>query len=349
MKRRILKLAVPAVICIVLCLGMLGIKAVLASKYTSQQMALRWQSGDLNYTQLTWFLPESGGYTASEVSSWRRSIDKAYEEDAITTKSENARLWIDCYSGETDVYLSNSTNEVSARAIVTGGDFFAFHPITLLDGWYYSDDDIMDDRVILDKNLAWELFGGYDLEGMSVTLNGQYCLIAGVCDLPETNAESDCYTDRPTVYIPSSLMERIGGGTGITCYEVVAPNLVKGFAADKVGKALGFSDGTYEFVENTSRFGLMHSLETVSEFGKRAQRITDIYFPWWENAARYIEAWCALLVLAACVLLIYPVVLIAGISACAIVKRQLLFNAAAKLFRRIRKRTDSSECEEENQ
>jgi len=348
-KRRIFKLTVIAAVCVVLCLCLLAVKAVISGGYTSQQMAQRWQAGSVNYAQLTWFLPESGGYRHSDVELWRRSIDKAFEEEAIAPQADTARLWIDCYSGEREVQIANGDNSVTARAIVTGGDFFAFHPVTLLDGWYYSEDDIMDDRVILDKNLAWELFGGYDLEGISLNVNGQYCLIAGVCDLPENKAELECYTNKPTVYLPSSLMQRIGGEATVTCYEVVAPNPVKGFAVDKIGNALAFADGSYESVTNTKRFNFTNSLKTVSEFGKRSQRISDIFFPWWENAARYIESWCALLVFAACVFLIYPVFYIFGMAGYAIVKRKFLFEKTANIFKKVFKGTKSSANEEENQ
>ena len=38
----------------------------------------------------------------------------------------------------------------------------------------------MDDLVILDEEIAWRLYGGTNLAGMPVTINGEHFLIGGV-------------------------------------------------------------------------------------------------------------------------------------------------------------------------
>ena len=52
--------------------------------------------------------------------------------------------------------------------LAVGGQFFEFHPLRLLSGSYIAEGDLSPDRVLLDRELAWELFGGTELTGMSV-------------------------------------------------------------------------------------------------------------------------------------------------------------------------------------
>lgn len=60
-----------------------------------------------------------------------------------------------------------------------GGNFFDFHPIRLLSGNYISPDDLMKDRVLLDEDTAWLLFGGTQLEGLSFKIDGVPFVVAG--------------------------------------------------------------------------------------------------------------------------------------------------------------------------
>ena len=44
----------------------------------------------------------------------------------------------------------------------------------------YPENDFMQDRVVLDETLAWQLFGGFDVAGLSVTIDGKPFYVAGV-------------------------------------------------------------------------------------------------------------------------------------------------------------------------
>ena len=144
-------------------------------------------------------------------------------------------------------------------------------------------------------------------------------------------------------------MDRIGSQTPVTCYEVVAPEPVKNFAEEKIGSALALEQDQYEFVYNTNRFGFANALQIVSQFGKRAQRTGDIFFPWWENAARFAEDWCALLALLACAALVFPVVFVLGTAVYCIIKRRTVASFAAKYIKKLFKMELNSNKEEEYQ
>lgn len=47
----------------------------------------------------------------------------------------------------------------------------------------------MQDGAVIDKNLAWALYGSEKVSGMNIYINGVKFYIAGVIDLPGTEAE----------------------------------------------------------------------------------------------------------------------------------------------------------------
>ena len=53
-----------------------------------------------------------------------------------------------------------------------------------MDGYYFSDDDLMQDRVLLDDQTAWRLFGSPNVVGMPVMIGGTPHYIAGVFRQP---------------------------------------------------------------------------------------------------------------------------------------------------------------------
>lgn len=79
---------------------------------------------------------------------------------------------------------------MTVTAVGAGGNYFLFHPLTLLSGGYISDEDYMADRVVLDAQTAFNLFGSSDVAGMEVTINGRTFPIAGV-----VQSESDFATN----------------------------------------------------------------------------------------------------------------------------------------------------------
>ena len=69
-----------------------------------------------------------------------------------------------CAFGKTSVTGDHGSSDASVIAV--GGNYFLFHPLELVSGTYFSESDVMHDRVVLDETLAWKLFGGSNLAGM---------------------------------------------------------------------------------------------------------------------------------------------------------------------------------------
>ncbi|MBR7081668.1 MAG: ABC transporter permease [Oscillospiraceae bacterium] len=296
------------ILCLAAIAACLLLVRSLSSSLIGQTAAELWRGGDMKYIQQSAFISEDKELNVDGVRMIRHGIDQALISASIDAEKESARLWIDAYSGETSVSVSVAGKSVNARAICTGGDFFTFNPIDMLSGWYYSDADVMDDGVIIDKNLAWQLYGGFELSEMSIDINGTQCLVVGVADTQSSDILADAYGEESTVYMPMRLCERLGMATPVTSYSMILPNPVKGFAEKIFTENSGLEKTDYEIVQNTSRFSVLSNLKRLADTGTRAQRTTKIYFPWWENGARYSESWCTLLTAIAALFTVWPLI-----------------------------------------
>ncbi len=305
--KRALIMLITAGLCLIVGFCLFAAAKARANRLLAQQAAQRWQSGDLRYAQISVF-PETG-MSYHDILETEGKIDTALTAESFSVQ-ENARLWMDAYSTETALTVKSSHAGTTARAIATGGDFFAFHPLEMASGWYYSEQDIMHDQVILDRQLAWTLFGSYDLTGMTIYINGVACRIAGVAEVPD-GAEADPYGTQATLWLPWSLLEQLSGDNTPTaaCYEAVLPNTVSGLAESMVETALGQSRGDYVIVENTGRFGLLRTMKSLGSLGKKVQRTNGIAYPYWENAAQITELQVGGLYLVALICLVWPLIL----------------------------------------
>ena len=181
-----------------------------------------------------------------------------------------------------------------ASVIAVGGNYFAFHPLKLLSGSYISEDDLMQDNVLLDEDLAWLLFGGSDLEGLTVHIFGMPFRIAGVVARESDYASRRAYRGGMGLYISYDAYLDLSGeeNFGITCYEVCLPNPVKGFALNLIQDK--FPIGKGEITENSGRFSLLRLLGHIRELPARSMN-SAVFTPYWENAARYAETSASLM------------------------------------------------------
>ena len=152
-----------------------------------QSAAERWASGQ-NYAQVSAFLAEGSGASEDTAKAVYTGLMLDLQTDAISlseTQEENGASLIEqCYCGMGSADLSVSGESVTVNVIGVGGDFFNFHPLDLIDGYYFSDDDLMHDRVLLDDQTAWRLFGSPNVVGMAVYIGGTPHYIAGVFRQP---------------------------------------------------------------------------------------------------------------------------------------------------------------------
>ena len=220
-----------------------------------------------------------------------------------------------CAQGQVTLNYENRTAE-KVKAFGVGGDFFLFHPMTFVAGTYFSGDDLMKDRIVIDEEMAWQLFGSTDIIGQCVYIENIPHYIVGVVKRDGGRIRKAAQQDTSYVYMSYDSLSRYGtilsgitesaeiseDGTnaqrgGITCIEVVCPNLVRGLASRISKESIGISDEFVTVIDNTERFSFFSLLEVLRNFFARSMWSKAIYYPYWENTARGYEDILALILL----------------------------------------------------
>lgn len=296
---------------IVLVLASIGCAAGLSKvsgTLTSLTAAGRFRgAGETRFSQLACYLPVDGGKTEEDIFSFRRDLESKLLEQSLEAP-EGGSLYLDAYHGVQTVTISTDSGNATVKAVGVGGNFFYFHPLPLRSGAYIDSGDLMDDLVVLDEEIAWRLYGGTDLTGLPVTINGEYFIIGGVVTRETDFATNRAYAGDGGVYMSFSAMSRLIEGASITGYEIVMPDPISNYAKGVVSET--FPVGTGDVVENSSRYSLLHLLEVGKSFGQRSMRVNGVIYPYWENAARLTEDYAALLLLLAVLFALCPVIFV---------------------------------------
>ena len=254
--------------------------------------AQRWTAADSVYpfAQLSAYFDSDAAVDLNRIYLNRMEITKSLEQNAVTTP-EGAQPFIDAFSGETSVSVTTERASLSVTATVCGGSFFFFHPVSLIDGGYFDEDDVTINAVILDEYAAWQLFGATEVAGMEVTIGGQPFCVTGVSETPTDPVEKAAYGDSPRIYIHYTGMRMVTGYDSATCYEIVIPNPISGFAADLVGSRFGITDKSKNAVlyDFTERFDFEVLAAQTKDYFMRAMKTDSVIPPYWENVARVAE------------------------------------------------------------
>lgn len=294
----------------------------------SQQEAARWENGKMSYAQVSAFISPGRQTGAEELASIRSAIATKLTKDSYSESKTGGRVWIDGYSGEVQAAIRKDTNTLNVTAVGVGGNFFHFHPMELLSGSYISDDDLNNDRVVVDENLAWALYGSNDIVGMQLWMNNTIYTVAGVVKVPEDGLEKTAYGNSNRIYMPYDQLKTQQDSLSITCYEVVLPNPISNYAYYTVRSAFGFSEeeeeqldqeenplcfDNVEILENSNRFELMPMLTKLKQWRLRSMRASSIGYPYWENITRSVEDEEMILLIFRILVLICPVVCLVGL------------------------------------
>lgn len=284
----------------------------IAGTQRPQHAAERWQAqSDLRHVQMSAFYSPEENLTQERLQSIRESVDAAMRSVSLTAANESARVWCDAYSASAGSVQISGTRHypVQAQVMAVGGDFFTIHAPVLKSGSYLQKSDLMQDRLVIDEELAWQLFGSSDVAGMEVQIDRKFYRIAGVIARGKDYATTQTYGELPRMYIPFTLYEswaaQRGGMAAITCYEMVLPDPVRNFAQNTFEQAAGMG-GFAKIVRNSERTSIksraaqlkdLHSMLTVSD---------GIAYPYWENAARIVDFDLALLLVGQGIFLLFP-------------------------------------------
>lgn len=274
----------------------------------SQQAAQRWKgSSERNYAQLSFFLPEDRKLSLDQIYAFRGEMHKKLRAASLDPEKEKG-LYNDawCAIGTGKVSAGRQSGEVQIVAV--GGRFFDFHPLRLLNGNYLSPSDVMDDRVLLDRETAWLLFGAVDLAGMSFSLNGGRFVVAGVYEHERDSFSRAACGDGMCVYMDYDSYARLfPDKAGASCYELVMAEPVKGFSHMSAEEKFPVKKAV--LVDNSYRFEPDRLLKILRTGSERSMQKSGVAYPEWENAARAAEDRAALWLLAAAVTGAFPLAL----------------------------------------
>ena len=347
MKNKLFKIFIPVVLILLIFAGTAVIRGT-SEKQLSQFEFSRWGGdSDLDFVQYSCFVPENSALDLEAIYKFRYDMDKAINEASVENTGSSERLFNDAWCCRTKLkaYSDNGSGDVTVFAV--GGDFFSFHPMPLVSGSYLREDDIMDDRIMLDRETAWLLYGGMDLTGLTVNIAGTEFVVAGVVDHEQDKYSKDSYFSGNAVYMSYTALTRLRKNTATdkdkaavietpTVYELVCPEPVKGFTYNLLEKS--FPEKEAEIIENTGRFGYFKLLRTAFTPGKRAVHDKPIAFPYWENASRLCETSLSRYAIA---ISVFALALIAVLASLAIEGIKTVIAA-------FRKKKEEAEAEKEN-
>ena len=283
-------------LCAVLLLAALGCALalyVISSRLLSQQEAERWRGeNEQDFRQISCFMPLESAVGLKEIYAFRYAMLDDLSAAGVEWR-EDVYPFIDAWSCEGKMKIAGDKGSTDAPVLAVGGQFFEFHPLRLLSGSYIAEGDLSPDRVLLDEELAWELFGGTELTGMPVQIDGAEFVIGGVVERESDGASRRAYTGEKGFFMSYDAYRAMTGADRIDCYEVVLPETVRDFAAKLVADRFPNKEG--ESVVNTGRFSYERLLAVARDLSRRAAHGGTVRYPYWENAARIAENECAVL------------------------------------------------------
>lgn len=318
LKTILCKIKYYRIICIVLVILFLTVALVMnglikkgINSLEDQNFYKRWDEKG-RFAQISYFIKSEYAYGSDNIAELEYNLEKNINTEGIETE-EGSKLFVDCYSGKSNVSISNDSKRMDVNCIAVGGDFFYFHPIKMISGNYFSGDDIMKDGIVIDEQTAWQLFGSSDVAGREVYFGDRAIYIKGVYEREDNKIYSYARGNEPEIFISFELLEEMGFYTPITTLELCIPNPVDNFAAELANKVVSIDASSCEMIENSERF-TVESLWNVNKNRKyRAMQNNDVLFPYWEKVARYEEEVLAPYAVTMCVCFVVSGVIAVGL------------------------------------
>ena len=283
----------------------------IARTQSYNRAAQKWDR-DGESSQISCYFSDDAGFTTDGVYALRAHLNKTLQ-DAVSRPDGKTPEIPDAYSTPigSDLITGDNTGKGEAELTAVGGEFFLFRDFRLLSGAYFSDRDLMQDGAVIERSLAWTLYGSANVAGQNIYIGGVQFYIAAVIDDPTEKYQKRTINELPRVYVSykgaeqlpsvrySSQEQGYGGYTGgdapaqlrkVSCYECIMYDPVENFAYSTVNKYLkDMYKGKYKAVNNTKRFTSSAMVKAYKKRSDYAVRRDTITYPYWENASRIAE------------------------------------------------------------
>ncbi len=355
-KSKILILVILDVLLVVSVLLISFFQSERQKRMYSQQAGARWGTEDVECAEVSAFFSEKKNETVEDISGIRNKIMKTLYDDAYIDENEGKthRSWIDAYSTKGQFEISRNDRSLTANVYGVSDDFFLVHPIPLKSGGYLNpvktmvaESDGEDPyQIVIDENVAWNIFGGNDVAGMKVWMGGRIFTVMGVVAAAENKTEEMAYGNFDGVYVPYAAFAKMGiENAPITCYEAVMPNPIPNYAYNALAEACDVTEmtdsekeqlrstlffGDTEVLENTNRFSIPSLYKYVKSKKYMTMRTDSISYPYWENIARFEVERASRLFIFCCILLLLPAATVIGTIIWLYTKRGVVFNSRNK-------------------
>lgn len=297
--KQLLKLSGICAIILVIALVVVGVFELLVNHYKNKLEYLdagkRWSADGERYAVINMYAEEGSAVSSDQALSWANSMDSSLLKSSVTP-NEGARSWTYTYAADVTVSVTGPKSTATAEAVAAGGDFFVFHPMKIVYGSSFLNDNSNPMGIVIDRNLAWKLFGAENIVGMTVKINGEEFVVTGITE-PETDKGIYGYTygTRPRMYMNyAGYIKTVGEDNSVTIFETALPNAVKGFAKNIFDGVVKVNEEKTEVIEVTERFSLRNRFNNMKTLKYSWIRADKIEYPYWENEAKVYDYYCAI-------------------------------------------------------
>ncbi|MBR5682560.1 MAG: ABC transporter permease [Ruminococcus sp.] len=265
------------------------------------------KGSDYDYGQVSCFFSADSGFDKNAAAGVKNQIYSSLKSVSVIP-GEGEDIVPHAYSADagTATVSGDRNGQSQAKVTVVGGDFFLFRGFGLLNGSFFSDRNFLQDGAVIDKELAWRLYGSVEIAGEKLYINGEEMYISGVIDTPGTKPEKKSIDDIPRAYITYKAAGPIFGSaysdmwkgseqrepefTKVTCYECAIPEPVEHFAYNSVkGQLAEAYKGNISIVNNAERFLPSKRVKALKKLDRYIVRNDSVVYPFWENASRLTE------------------------------------------------------------
>lgn len=272
----------------VLLFVFIGISSIFKNMLPDMNVYKKWDSNG-GYEQFSVYLPVGIMQERASYDGMMHQIREALDKEGIEPANKQSRMALGAFSGYGNVTLQTDVATVSVGAIGVGGDFFYFHPIELLDGSYLTEEYLMRDYIILDRETAWKLFGATNVTGMTVMIGNVPFLVAGVYEPTDVLLSEEAGLDESRVFLFYESLEEFGTVAGIQWLDFLLPNPVKGFGEKILEENSAVSLKQAVVMNNSTRFDAIPLYKLIPDYMERIMSKSGIIYPYWENVARGYE------------------------------------------------------------
>ena len=312
-----------------------------------QYAAELFESKSMPYRQLTVLGPglttddgsaprkSSKGLDVEKVQQIHEALDVT-EQSAIGSGKSSSKaakivnVWKDCYSASArypakGFLEKDETGSVDSCEIMgVSEDYAILHPFCYESGGFLPDEDGDRYTIVLNTQLAWNLFHSYQVLGAFVEVNGISYQVVGVVNEGKDDIAETTGVTEPRAYVQfPQLASLINGPTtasssdevdtlvhdtdlAVTCYEVLLMDPIKNIAYNDVvqamGDTIGYSEDKSELqvFSNTSRFHVTSLWKKYFPLKKSYTGGESLQIPYYERSARlaeqYVVFWAEFLV-----------------------------------------------------